>query len=127
MVFPDPDAEELAAARSLVRRAFGADLEAKASDAFCVAHSRRVAAAGVRFGVEELAAQTPGAAPSASVVEFVTDASPVDPSRGVRWPRLHTQIEHLRAALPGGSPLRASGLLRQAFVAAVRNARYRVV
>ncbi len=127
MVFPDPDAEELAAARMLVRRAFGADLEAKASDAFCIAHSRRVAAAGLRFGVEELAAQTPGVAPSASVVEFVTDANPADPSASVRWPRLHTQIEHLRAALPGGSPLRASGLLRQAFVAAVRNARYRVV
>ena len=120
-----PQDEELSAARTVVRQALGADLEAKATDAFCLAHGPRLAAAGLAFGAESVTPRA-GEGLTATVVEFVSD-SPSDPARAVSASELRDRLDALNAILPADGSVRASGVLRQAFLAPVRNACYQLL
>ncbi len=120
-----PDREELAAARDGVRQALGAAFAEKATDEFCLSHRRRAARSGAFFGLEALAAPAAAGPPAATIVEFGgppgAAAAPAD------WSQVNAAAQMLRAALPGDGTVRASGVLRQAYVASARNACYNLL
>ena len=119
---------ELLAARAVVRETLGSDLESKATDAFCLAHGPRLAAAGMAFGPESVG-PGPNEPPTATVVEFGVvgaDARPIRPARSARR-SCTIGFAALNALLPEGAAVRASGMLRQAFLAPVRNACYQLL
>jgi serine protease AprX len=130
MTRPQPDAEEIAAARVDVRRMLGAAFEEKASDAFCLSHHRRMARGAGGFGLESLAPASSAGPPAATVVEF--GENPVrDGVSGLAdspdWPQVAAAAEVLRSTAPGNSSFRAGSVLRQALVASARNDCYRVL
>jgi serine protease AprX len=121
------DPEELAAARTEVRRVLGGQLAEKASDSFCVATYRQRTRPAAAFGLETATAGA--AAPAATIIEF-GEETPVArlPRLTDRddWQALSGGVEALEAVTPD-APVRAPIVLRQALVSAVRNSSYQVV
>src|SRR3954454_19226275 len=105
MTGPQRDAEELATARVIVRDTLGSRMAEKASDAYCLAVSRRA-----RTGGAEALAFGPAAARAAATVVEVADGSPAPalPRLTERpdWAREKAAVESLAAAGPPGAPVR---------------------
>jgi serine protease AprX len=123
------DREQVAAARAEVRRVLGAAVEAKASDAFCLALQRRMAARAAA-GLEDVASTGPRAAPpAATVVEFgaPTVGEGVAALGREERSRLAAAARAVRRVAPDDVAVRPEGVLRQALVASARTARYRLI
>ena len=119
----DPvDRDELRAARDGVRQALGSVFAEKATDEFCLSHRRRTSRAAVGFGLEAMGTAAGASPPSATVVEF--GEPPAIATGPADWSQVGVAAAMLRAALPGDGTLRASGMVRQAYVASARNACY---
>jgi serine protease AprX len=122
MTGPQHDAEEVTAARAVVRDALGGRMAEKASDAYCLAVSRRARTLG-----GEALGFARGPAPAA-VVEF-RDESPVPalPRLTERpgWAGAQAAVESLGPTIPSGAPVRLRTVLRQKLVEDTRTAGYR--
>jgi serine protease AprX len=124
MSVPQHDAEELRTARADVQAALGSRMAEKASDAYCLAVSRRTPA----IGAEVLAFPRAAAAPAATVVEF-RDAAPAAalPRLTERpdWARAKAGVDSLATTSPPGAPVRLRTILRQKLIEDTRTAGYR--
>lgn len=127
---PVPDPDEVAAARTDVRRNLGTAFENKASDAFCLTHYRRMLRQPAMFALEGFALTSSAGPPSATVVEFGrSETGDGVGALAVRpdFQQIAAAVGALRPAAPGDAVLRAVTVLRQALVASTRNDGYRVV
>jgi serine protease AprX len=127
MSAPQFDAEEVRAARAGLGATLGSRMAEKASDAYCLAVTRRQRTVGAEaFGLTRAS----GPAAAATVVEF-RDESPVPalPRLTERpdWPREKAAVESLLREQPSGAPVRFRTALRQKFVEDARAAGYRSV
>lgn len=125
MSVPQRDAEELRAARADVRAALGSRMAEKASDAYCLAFSRRTRT----VGAEGLVSVTRTTVPAgATVVEF-RDAAPAAtlPRLTERpdWVREKAAVESLAGEGMSGVPVRLRTVLRQKLIEDTRTAGYR--
>lgn len=126
MSVPQHDAEELRTARANVRAALGSRMAEKASDAYCVAVSRRTRT----VGAEVLAFDRPTAPTAATVVEF-RDAAPAAalPRLTERpdWARAKAAVDSLATGSAPGTPVRLRTILRQKLIEDTRTAGYRTM
>lgn len=130
MTVPRGDPEEVRSARAEVRRLLGSSVEEKASDAYCVALSRR----GRVLGLETFAAAR-APVPLATVVEFSGPAPvPALPRLTERTDLagLRAVAEVLRTSAPGvtgpsAAPMRIRTIVRQKYIEDTRASSYQMV